>query len=95
MKIIDLITTYAKEYGYTGLVGNECGCDIDEICPFESGNVTECEFGYRNECYKCADKDTCDIRDDYDDEFDTLYMRGRCFVPIAEAEPEAQEVNEQ
>ena len=90
MKISDLIREYAKEHGYTGLCGNECGCDIDDdICVLESGNLTECEFGYRNECYLCAKRDTCE---DWDGDYDILYFTERCFVPVADAATESQEV---
>jgi len=83
LNVRELIKQYAKEHGYTGLVGDECGCDIDDdLCPCDSGNLTECEFGYVNECHICADRDTCEA---WEGDHDIIYLPVRCFVPVVEA----------
>jgi hypothetical protein len=34
--MLDIIYSYLRTYGYDGLAGDDCGCQIDDLCPCEN-----------------------------------------------------------
>ena len=46
MIVREIIEHYLKEHGYDGLVGDECGCFGDDICPCDD-NTMDCVPGYK------------------------------------------------
>ena len=39
----EIVKKYLKENGYDGLVGNECGCDIDDLFPCGLEGCENCD----------------------------------------------------
>ena len=59
-----IVKAYLKKNGYTGLVGDECGCEISDLMPCEMiDSVRDCEPGYKHLCNKCPVWKNCETAD--------------------------------
>jgi len=47
--VIKIVKQWLTEHGYDGLVNPdaECGCSIDEICPWTDNHWGDCEPAYK------------------------------------------------
>lgn len=59
MKCLEIIEEYLRQNGYDGLMGEYCGCLIDNLAPCSGDNsIQECEPGYLAPCPpECGDHD--------------------------------------
>lgn len=83
MTIKEIIMNYLKENGYDGLLGDNCACGIDDICPCDDDGLLECEPAYKTVC----DRAKCWRDDDYYCDGET---GGDCYTTI---KPKAQNNN--
>ena len=81
--IKDVILEYMKEHGYTGLVGDGCGCGIDNIGICEN-SISECEFGYA--CTPDCDRCECEC-ESRGEEIDICYQTEKPRAASAESQP--------
>jgi len=59
----EMVKAYLKMNGYTGLVGDGCGCEISDLMPCEAEGIPDCEAGYKHLCNKCPVWKNCEIAD--------------------------------
>lgn len=46
----EILREYLKANGYEGLAGEECSCEIDNLCPYECADVLGCVPGHKVPC---------------------------------------------
>ncbi len=48
MTVLEIVKAYLKQHRFDGLFNpGECGCEIDDICPFNDNCFSDCEPGYK------------------------------------------------
>ena len=84
MTVVEIVREYMQKNGYTALVGDGCGCEIDDLMPCgDEPWMPYCEVGYRNHCETCAKSESCATRVS---EFDYLCRPERCWEGEKEEE---------
>ncbi len=48
MTVKDIVKKYLLDNGFDGLAGDECGCEVDDLFPCDSGHG--CEPGVKVKC---------------------------------------------
>lgn len=56
MNIKNIIYKYLKDNNYTGLCGDDCGCELEDLFPCDN-DYSNCEPGYKIKCKDCDKKD--------------------------------------
>lgn len=46
MTVKEIVIEYLKKNGYSGLCGDYCGCEIDDLAPCDN-NMCDCVCGYK------------------------------------------------
>jgi len=60
MNIREIVEAWLKKNGYDGLVGESCGCQIEDLMPCGEPLIEVCQAGYKINC----PGDSCPIAED-------------------------------
>lgn len=63
----EALIAYMRKHEYSGLFNSfvPCGCGIEDLAP--CGDMTdECVLAYRWYCDACDIRETCELRDEFD-----------------------------
>lgn len=67
MTVKEIVKAYLEANGYTGLVSDMCGCEINDLMSCDSEGVPSCEPGYKHFCKKCPTKKDCEVEGGHND----------------------------
>lgn len=56
MTVREILVKYLTDNGFGGLVGDECGCDLNDLCPCD-GSMLDCQPAYSVPCTGCGECD--------------------------------------
>jgi hypothetical protein len=56
----EMVEEYLREYGFGGLCGEDCGCQLSDLAPCGDGPFPDCEAGYKYPC----DPEKCELECD-------------------------------
>jgi hypothetical protein len=74
----DIVEEWLRSKGYTGLYGEECGCEIDDLMPcagWDNG-FDMCHPGYKHGCPATCEECSYDESCDMDRDFTSWYISG-------------------
>jgi len=57
MNVKEIVRKWLQENGYTGLYGDDCGCEIADLMPCDSEDAINCKAGYKVKCTKDCEHD--------------------------------------
>ena len=66
MTVKDIVIIYLRENGFDGLCNENCGCGIDDFCPFDDYTF-DCKPAYKrhsSQCLKCDNYCNCAPEED-------------------------------
>lgn len=64
----EIVKDWLTKNGYTGLCGDGCGCNINDLmcCEADWGIPTDCQAGYTRYCKECNKSGKCEVQTEYD-----------------------------
>jgi hypothetical protein len=92
MMVIEIVKKYLKENGFDGLVGDDCGCGIEDLAPCGCDSIASCSAAIKVKQH-CED---CDAGCDAAGEAEFCYQEAalKASASTVGQQPAGQNVNE-
>jgi predicted amidophosphoribosyltransferase len=79
MTVLDIVRDYCAKNDYSLFNSDgECACTVDDLAPCDN-ICSDCHVGYKVDCKSCADKDGCEKRVRFGDEYEFIVVKKYCW----------------